>query len=112
MEGTSSQNRIKIEANEMATIPMDTLTKVLTKGCLPLHFQICSSFCKYHSEQDEGCADVLFGGQEFSSDPVAEKGRRYRFHNENDCSFGGCGVFLHARLDNKCYKSCKNAVDD
>jgi hypothetical protein len=48
MEGTSLQNRIKMEAKEMATIPMDTPAKILTKGCLSLHFEICSSFCKYH----------------------------------------------------------------
>jgi len=39
MEGTSSQNLMKIEAKEMATIPTDMHANILTKRCLPLHFQ-------------------------------------------------------------------------
>ena len=36
-EGTSSQNLIKIEAKEMATIPMDMQANILTKPCLNFH---------------------------------------------------------------------------
>jgi len=48
MEGTSSQNLMKMEAKEMATIPTDRPAKILTKACLPLHLEIRSSFYECH----------------------------------------------------------------
>jgi hypothetical protein len=77
MEGTSLQNRIKMAAKDMATIPTNTPRKFLTKGCSPFYFHICSDFCKYHSQQNKGRADTLFNSQKFSTDPVTEKGIRY-----------------------------------
>jgi len=84
MEGTSSQNLMKIEAKEIAMIPTDMHANILTKRCPPSHFYIRSSFCGNHGEQDRKSAYILFGAQQFSPKPVAEKYRRYRFHDEKD----------------------------
>jgi len=103
-EGTSSQNLMKIEAKEIATIPTDRQVNILTKRCLSSHFYMRSSFHGNHGEQDRKSPNILFGPQHLSSKPVPEKYRKFRFHdkkdgNEQEAKIGQKSKILDAHRD-------------